>query len=298
MPLTSTLTVINPHSGDGDDARTRQAVRRWQIRHGGRVSVVHFKDLQGWREQLVAHDFDAILAAGGDGTVNLVAQRMLDMQCDIPLGILPCGSANGLAVDLGYDSDLTKALDQLHRATPTPFDVIEFEGHGISLHLADLGLNAHVVRHFESVDTRGMGTYVTGALKALGNQPETTYHIRLDSGRQLEWCGQMLLFANARMYGTGATVNPGGDPTDGQFELCLIKKVNLLNMAKLSVRAFWGDIRESNHYKRVKCRHAEVRVEPPQCFQMDGELCGSVEHISAHLRAGALRLLLPERCSL
>ena len=157
---------------------------------------------------------DAVFAAGGDGTVSLVAQALA--ATDLPLGILPLGSGNGLAKDLSIPLDLEEALQLIWRHQVRSLDTLRVGGQ-FAVHLADMGFNAQVVRAFNAGGVRGPAAYVRVATQEYATYQPTTYRIETDR-ETWEGAAFMLTIANANTFGSNVVINPDSQLDDGQFE--------------------------------------------------------------------------------
>src|SRR5687767_1248348 len=116
------------------------------------------------QEQVATHRPHRIIAVGGDGTLKLVTESVLNS--DLPVGILPGGSANGMAKELGIPLDPEKALEIITQGTVKKIDLIRINDE-LCIHLSDIGFNAFVVKTFETFAKRGMWSYMKAAFRAL-----------------------------------------------------------------------------------------------------------------------------------
>ncbi len=228
---------------------------------------------------------DRVVAVGGDGTLKLVATHLLNTP--IALGIIPAGSANGMARELAIPTDLTACLQLLVDGTPAPIDVIAVNDNDICLHLSDIGLNARVVKHYQQNNWRGMVGYLRAVLRAL--RKHRLLHIEVTLGDTcVQRAALMVVLANARMYGTGAVINPDGNPADGRFEVVIFRRLTGLEILKL----FW-------HFKPFNPKNIEIHsatsvsIESRRTayFQVDGEYRGRVNKLTATIRPGVLQII-------
>lgn len=223
---------------------------------------------------------EAVVACGGDGTVNLVARTLLGTPTK--MGILPLGSANGLATELCIPKNVDEALDVLLHGRPLPLDGLIINGDHHAFHLADVGYNARLVQEFESGDQRGQLGYARSFLRVARNRPLAKFKIQADK-QAFSRRGVMATFANARRYGTGAIVNPDGRTDDGQFELCLFLPWPRWYLVWMSVLFFIGQIEKSRYVKIIPCRTLQLEADRPMPLQVDGELVGEARSISVEV---------------
>lgn len=283
------LFVINPISGGKVKVEWENLVRDF---FKNRETPIEFYILTGendtdslnhWIERL---NPATVVAVGGDGTVSLVAKAVLGK--DIGLGILPAGSANGMARELGIAEDIATALEIVVKNNTKQADVIDVNGH-ICLHLSDIGLNARLIKHFEEGKLRGKLGYATKVIKTLWtNSPMTvTVHVH---GKEVVMKALMVALANARMYGTGAVINPEGDLYDGEFEVVIMKRLAISELFKmwLKPQPFNPD-----KIKIYPATSVSIQTTRKVHFQVDGEYLGKVHTVEAKVVAGQLKLVIP-----
>lgn len=229
---------------------------------------------------------DCVVAVGGDGTIKSVAEHLLGT--DIRLGVLPAGSANGMARELNIPQTVDESLQVLIDGKARPIDVIDVNN-DICLHLSDIGLNAQLVRYYQRNNLRGKLGYLRGVVQVLRKRRLLRVEINLGD-ECIQRAAFMIVLANARMYGTGAIINPDGDPSDGQFEVVVFRRLSIWEIVKL----FW-------RYKPFDARQIEIfpatavtiETHKKVYFQVDGEYVGQMNKIDARIRPGALQMILP-----
>jgi diacylglycerol kinase (ATP) len=231
---------------------------------------------------------DLVVAVGGDGTVTLVAKLMLGTQ--IPMAILPAGSANGMAKELQIPEDPQKAIEIMLNGEEKATDVIRINDSEICLHLSDIGINAQLVKYFQQGSIRGKIGYALALVKALRRKKRMTVYINARH-EEVKREASMLLIANASKYGTGATINPDGSIYDGVFEVVVVRGINLWQVTKMFLQ-----FRRFNPKKIEFLQATSVRIETSRKmdFQVDGEYIGKVTKVEAKCMPGALKLIVPE----
>lgn len=284
------LFAINPVSGGRDKTPWEDGIRQYFTDSPHTVHQLYLNgetDDEAVRQQIAQHRPDRVVALGGDGTIRMVAQQLLGTQ--IPMGILPAGSANGMARELGLPPDVEGSLDILVNGQPKPIDVISVNDGDICLHLSDIGLNARVVKHYEQNNWRGMFGYLRAVLKAL--RVRRPLQVKINVGDEcVQRVAFMVVLANARMYGTGAVINPDGDLSDGKFEVVIFRRLSIWEIIKL----FWQyrpfDPKQIEIYPATS---VTIETHRKAYFQVDGEYRGRISRLDAHIRPGALTVLVP-----
>lgn len=233
-----------------------------------------------------------ITACGGDGTVNFVASIILGMKID--LGIIPLGSANGLAFELGIPGKVEEALKLVISGKARPMDVVRINEEHISLHLSDVGINARIVKEFEKEGKRGFGGYVKQFFREM-LRPQKSFRCIINTGgRTIAHRAVMTLIANASFYRTGANMNPTGKIDDGKFEIIVLKPFRRWLLKSLA-GAFTGTLDRKPHVETYDCTSAVINIIPPEELQIDGETLGRSNEIRARIEKHALSIILPEK---
>jgi diacylglycerol kinase family enzyme len=231
---------------------------------------------------------DRVGAIGGDGTLKFAAEMLLGT--GISIAFLPAGSANGMARELGLSTEPKECLDILVNGTSKAMDAVRLNGH-ISIHLADLGLNAQLVKYFDEGEGRGMMGYAKQVVRVMrnGHQMRLVISVQGETLKRRAW---MLVFANASTYGTGAAINPDGSLYDGHFEIVLLKRRWFWEMVRMLVR------KQSTENKRlteiISAEKATITMRRAAHFQVDGEYIGKVQKVEATVEKGAVMMLVPK----
>lgn len=232
---------------------------------------------------------DRIVAVGGDGTVSLVGKIIQGQS--IPMGILPGGSANGMATELEIPADTKEALDIIVSDNLQVCDAISINENNFCFHLSDAGMNAQIIKYFEDRGIRGMWSYGLMFFKALIKKSLMKVYVKGD-GINEPIHAYMIVMANASKYGTGAVINPKGNISDGKFELVIVRKIALSEFIKLfwSYKSFNPDKVEI-----IKVSEVEIASKKSVHFQVDGEYMGKIKNIKAKIIPSAIHVLVPAR---
>lgn len=228
---------------------------------------------------------DRVIAAGGDGTLKLVAECLKGTKT--PIGIIPTGSANGMAKELGIPLIIEEALEVAVNGTPKEIHAVIVNGE-LCIHLSDIGFNAYIVKKFDDLPERGMLAYARAAWKALWSHHKMEVEFNIE-GETVSSEAAMVVIANATMYGTGVKINPEGKLDDDVFEVILVKKYAFMEVLKMRFTdlPFDPDKIELFHTRslRIKTRHKAH-------FQVDGEYMGKVSQVDAKLLPAAISVIV------
>lgn len=285
------LFALNPISGGKSKINWEASIREYfkDLPHTIEIFMLGGgNDAESLKQWISKMQPDRVVAVGGDGTVQMAAKQLLSTS--IPLGILPAGSANGMATELNIPNTPKEALDVILNGITRAADVIRINSSEICLHLSDIGLNAKLIKYFEQGNWRGKLGYGRVLFKALRKKKPMKVAIDLN-GKTVERDAFMIVLANASKYGTGAVINPKGNLYDGIFEVVIIRKFSLGEIFKMFTRFF-----PLNPEKTEVISATSVVIKPygKVHFQIDGEYLGKVRQVEATIVAGQLNLLLPE----
>jgi YegS/Rv2252/BmrU family lipid kinase len=236
---------------------------------------------------------DLILAAGGDGTINEVVNGMVHSA--VPLGILPAGTANVLATELGIGTTLQRAAASLHKCVPERIAVGLLTSATASRHflmMAGVGLDADIVYNLNLKVKRALGKvayWIGGFGKVGGRLPEFTVEAE---GR--EFRVSFALASRVRNYGGDLEIARAVSLLDNQFELVLFEGANSFTY----VRYILGVLIKRHHGMRgvtiLRTRQAAFSCPADSSIhvQVDGEYAGLLP-AQVEIVPNALTLLVP-----
>ena len=286
------LLVVNPVSGDVDKEPFLKQAEALLKKYGLAHSV--FKttgknDAEKLQAQVAEVSPDRIGVVGGDGTVLFTAMALRDH--NLPLGIIPMGSANGLATELGVPKEPKKALlDLLLSEYTAPLDMLSVNEEHYCLHLGDVGVNANIVAAYEQDDNRGMATYARYFIEELKNLDPFPVKVTTEE-ETVETEGVMVALCNARKYGTGIPLNTVGNPLDGKFEVVIIERVDFMTLVNLGLSKFDERFFDHQQGKVLQTTEATIRFDQARQLQLDGEVIDTVEELRVKLVPGAITLI-------
>jgi YegS/Rv2252/BmrU family lipid kinase len=288
--LLKILFIINPISGGKEKTDWEKRIREYfkESPHSmefylltgadDKVSVQHYIDLL---------KPDRVVGVGGDGTIKMLAEMLLNTH--IPLGIIPAGSANGMARELGIPVNIDTALDIVMNGMVDSIDAIKINDEEICIHLSDIGLNAMLVKYFEQSEKRGMWGYGKAVFRMLYEKQKMYVTITTDT-ETVKRKAYMVALANARKYGTGANINPDGDVSDGKFEVVVVRKLNVIEILKaiLTDKSF-----HPNRIEVFSTKTLEMSTLKKAHFQVDGEYRGRITRLQASILPDSLKIMHP-----
>ncbi|MBS0000695.1 MAG: diacylglycerol kinase [Cyclobacteriaceae bacterium] len=234
-----------------------------------------------------------LLSVGGDGTVTICAKCIMGK--DIALGIIPFGSANGMARELELSEDPEDALDDFLKShLYRKLDLYKVNDKYIGMHIGDIGLNARIVEGYEKEEGRGMLSYAKHFLKELPQSELVNFSIELDN-RQIDEKAYMIAFANARKYGSGVVLNWKGDLFDGKIEIVIARDINIRTLLLAGMTTLSEDLGRDDSLDIYSICKARIQADRPVSVQVDGEFIGRLDEVTIEVVPRAVKLILVDR---
>ena len=241
--------------------------------------------------QAVAARATLICAWGGDGTVNEIARAVAST--GTALGIVPAGSGNGLARELGLPWDPAQALLVALGHRERVIDVGDAGGR-LFVNLCGIGLDAHVAARFNAQPgrRRGLWPYLSIGGREILRYRAREYRIRAGG---VMWTERALVVvcANARQYGGGAVVAPTARPDDGQLEVVTVAARPPLVALRDSLHLFRGTLDRAPGVRTTRTPSVEITSAEPILFHVDGEAVTGGTTLAVRIRPAVLRVRVP-----
>jgi YegS/Rv2252/BmrU family lipid kinase len=235
-----------------------------------------------------------VVAIGGDGTMNEVASALVGT--DAALGLVPCGSGNGLGRHLGIPGPGKGAFRALLAGHVRRIDTGLADGHPF-FNAMGLGFDAEISARFNALATRGLLAYARTTIKALLGYRRDHYVIRAEGGAELRTPAFLVAVANSDQYGNDCFIAPGARVDDGMLDLTLVRRLTCFNVLPLAERLFTKRIDGSPSVARLRAARFEIERAGPGLLHTDGEVreCGAVVEVT--VRPASLRIVVPASIS-
>lgn len=243
--------------------------------------------------------FDAVVAVGGDGTVNEVAKGLVKsyqqsgISRQTALGIIPMGSGNGFARHLNIPIRPQKALEMINHSEPISVDYGLANGE-LFVSTCGTGFDAVVADNFAASNKRGFMTYLQNVIKeAFSYQPQN-YHI-VGDGIDVTHKAFLITFANANQWGYEALIAPKASVQDGKMDIMLMSSHAILGSASLALRLFAGSIDDSHFMDTIRAKEVTLEREEAAPFHIDGDPVEMEKDIHIQIIPDGLRVLVEKR---
>ncbi len=235
--------------------------------------------------------FDAVVAVGGDGTVNEVARGLRDTKT--AMGIIPMGSGNGFARHLNIPIRPVKAIEMLNHSEPISVDYGLANGK-LFVSTCGTGFDALIADHFAGSNRRGFTTYLQNILKDVFSYTPQSYHL-VGDGLDVTHKAFLITFANANQWGYEALIAPKASVQDGKMDIMLMSSHALLGSASLALRLFAGSIDDSHFMDTLRAREVTLIREEAAPFHIDGDPVEMEKDIHIKMVENGLRVLVEKR---
>ena len=304
MPQINYLFVLNPIAGGSDKSSFYEFLKDEIEDHDLTYEVFTTTgndDEFKLKKHVKKAKPEVIVAIGGDGTLLLVSKIV--KSTSIKIGLMPFGSANGMAKELNIPriQDIALSLNPsekylrswqiIKKGNVQEIDLLQINKNHYSLHLSDIGLNAKIVKRFEAEKIRGYFGYARLFIKELKQKKRISYQV-IANGKKYLGKGYMIVIANATMYGTGAVINPVGKLNDGVFEICVVKQIKFITLIRSLLSIFKATLRKREDLiKVISCKKASIELKQPVTLQVDGEVVSDVKKIDVKILPKALKII-------
>lgn len=228
-----------------------------------------------------------VVAVGGDGTVNEVARALIGT--DAVLGIIPCGSGNGLARHLHIPMNPRKAIEILNQGRIRRIDTLTVNGTPCFC-TAGVGYDAFVSEEYAKEPTRGLVTYVRKAVENWFDYTPEQYLIETEEG-MFSRTALAITCANANQWGNGFHVAPKASLTDGLIDVTIIHPIKPLNALPMPVQILGYSFDKNPGVETFKTSGLTIRRATPAPLHIDGEPQSGTRDITIALRPASLGVL-------
>jgi YegS/Rv2252/BmrU family lipid kinase len=285
--------IINPISGLGvrpDTARKRAELAAACVEAHGVSAEIFVTERRHHARELaqaaLTRGIEVVIAWGGDGTVNEVASVLVDR--DAALGVVPSGSGNGLARELGLPFEPRAAFERALVGRRRRIDAGELGGH-LFFNIAGVGLDADVAHRFAASGhaRRGLSMYVVQSTAALLSYKAEPVTLTVD-GVAREVRPLLVAFANARQYGNGALIAPRARVDDGRLDVVVVDDRSLFGIVRRMPALFKGELATVPGVSMETAVQAQVTARRPFRYHVDGEPCEASGTLTATVRPAAL----------
>lgn len=287
------IFVVNPISGTQNkelilsllDEKIDKKKYSWDIVYTERAG--HAIDIAA---QAALQKTDVVVAIGGDGTINEIARSLV--HTETALGIIPCGSGNGLARHLQIPMEPKKALEVLNEGVSDIIDYGKINGTSFFC-TCGLGFDAFVSLKFANAGKRGLLTYLEKTLQeSLKYEPET-YELETEDGIS-RYKAFLIACGNASQYGNNAYIAPQATLTDGLLDVTILEPFTVLDVPSLSFQLFNKTIDQNSRIKTFRCKKLCIHRTKPGVVHFDGDPMQTGANVNIEIIKKGLHVIVPK----
>lgn len=285
------LFIINKYSGTGYQPKLEGRILDVGTKQDAECTL-EFTQGRGHATELamqgIERKFDWIVAVGGDGTINEVARGML--HSNVPMGIIPRGSGNGLARHLHIPISITKAVESLFKSQPLQMDTFTVNNR-LSLNVSGIGFDGHIANQFDKNGKRGLAGYAKITVREYIQFKEFEASVTTPE-KEFSRNAFIIAIANSSQYGNNARIAPQASVCDQKLHVSFLHKVPPYRL-DFMYALFRGKVDQSAYCSMVETDSLMVKTNHPVAYHIDGEPCGVDSLFTIKLLPASIRILVP-----
>jgi len=279
------LFVINPNSGSQKPETIIKQIKNsgHEIDYILTQSLEEFNEL--WAQKV--DDYKIVVICGGDGSVNCTLKHLVAKK-DIILAVLPNGSGNGFARELGFTNDVENLISKMLRGEVREVDITEIND-DYSINVAGLGFDSYVASLFDGSKFRGFKKYIYCTIKGLFSYKPISVELYLG---QVKVTGKFwgVYLANTRQFGNNAIIAPEAKYDDGLLEVVLMKKYPLILAPFVVYKMFRGKLKNSKYMTYLRASDMVIKSNS-KTYHVDGEPRLMTEDLNISLKKQQIKLI-------
>ena len=288
--------IINPISG----TQGKEQILKWldeKLDKSRYIPEVIYTEWAGHAVEIAARkakeEVFAVVAIGGDGTINEIARSLVHTKT--ALGIIPCGSGNGLARHLQIPMEAKKAIDIINEGL---IDIIDYgKINDVPFFCTcGVGFDAAVSQKFAGEKRRGSLTYIKNTVEEYLSYKPEPYELLIDN-QTVKEKAFLVACGNASQYGNNAFIAPHANIQDGKMDITILSPFGPLDIAPLAIQLFTKQIDRNSKIKTFKGKEVTIIRQNPGVMHLDGEPIMADSRIEISVLPKSLNVLTPETVS-
>jgi diacylglycerol kinase (ATP) len=284
--------IINPKSGTRNKRELPDMILNTMNPDMYQTEIV-FTEFAGHAsllaDELAKKGFSRIIAVGGDGTVNEVARALVNTNA--ALGIIPCGSGNGLARFLGIPLKTRDAIQLINSGIVTQIDFGRINDKPFFC-TCGVGFDAHIGSKFANSTKRGFYTYIKETLSSFFHYSSKKYKIKID-GEKVKTRAFLITVANAGQWGNDVYIAPTADIQDGLLDICIMSQFPKYKVFSLGIKILRRTIDTSKHINIIKGKSITIKRKKKGEVHLDGEPAIMGKKLKINIEPKGLNVIVP-----
>ena len=292
MPKKKILFIINPKSGIGKYKLLASYIENALDKDLFDYDILYTKYAGHGTElaqEAVRKSYDIVVVSGGDGTLNEIAKALVGSET--LLGIIPVGSGNGLAHHLKIPINPIQAIEVINKTKSITIDTA-YVNDNLFVSIAGVGFDALVAKKFTKVKRRGFLSYFKIIAKEYPKYKPLNYVINID-GKQFARKALFISFANSDQFGYNTTIAPKAKIDDGMIDVCIVKKIPIIELPFLAHLLYWKQIDKSKFIETIKGKKFLIEQEKKSTVNIDGEAVKLEKDLVVKINPLSLKIIIP-----
>lgn len=284
-------TIINPISG----TKSKKDIPEMLAKMDPYLFDIHFlyTGYEGHATEIakdaIRDNVDYVIAVGGDGTINEVAIALVNT--NVALGIIPCGSGNGLARDLNIPFNFTKAIEIIEEGNVVKIDYGVANGH-IFFCTCGVGFDALVSEKILNQSNRGKFMYAKSIFDVYVNfKPE--YYKVITPEEEFSDNAFLITCANASQYGYNGYIAPDADIQDGKMNIAILRPLSPIDIPQAAIQLVSRNIGNNSNLVEIVTSKALIERESDGMMHLDGNAIHTDKDIHVEIVKQALHVIIP-----
>ena len=240
-------------------------------------------------EKAVSEGFSIIAGVGGDGTMNEIVNGIAGH--DILCGIIPVGSGNGLARNLGIPLEVPQAIRLINKLKTRLIDTADVNGTRF-VSIAGIGFDARVANRYRKVSHRGFASYFRLVMEEFFNYRERNFRLVAD-GKEYNRRAMMINIANANQFGYNTYISPEARLDDGLLDLVITRKFPVTEIPRMMHLVYANKIDQSDYVEILKVKEVKILRTKGKRINLDGESVPMKKEIHIRVLPESLKVLVP-----
>jgi YegS/Rv2252/BmrU family lipid kinase len=246
------------------------------------------KDAMRLSSNAVKENFDVVVAAGGDGTINEVVQGM--DKSSLILGIIPVGSGNGLARHLEIPLEPEKAIKLINNLNTRTIDIASINGYPFAS-IAGMGFDARVANKYRKLKKRGLYGYSRVVFKEFFQYREREYTLTFND-QKITRRALLLSIANSNQFGYNTIIAPTAEPDDGLLDIIIMRKFPIGEIPRMIGLLFTGKIDQSSYIESYKTTEILIVRKRGKRVNIDGEAIKMGKELLIRIQPAAIKVIV------
>lgn len=296
-PPRRVLALINPEAGRFDPHRVMEWMSEGAAEGNADITFVVIEPGERMRDftaSAAGEGYELVLVAGGDGTQAEAAAGLVGSP--LPLAIIPAGTGNILALNLGVPFDIKEATLAALAGEAEPFDVGRLDDGRIFLLAAGAGYDADLIRDADRELKRRLGpvAYIISMFRNL-RAKHGRFNVELDGWQRLRINAKTVLVCNAGRTLGAIPLAPDAELNDGWLDVVVFRFRNPLALMGLFLKAIFGGLKKDPRVQFFRARRIRIQASRPMPVQVDGDFIERTTPIEMAILPGALQVVRPPR---